>query len=175
MAIHYDKKTGRFKDDRGRFVAKDRAMRSSIARREYEQAQRSPSQARRAPAGSSKKPIRAPVAPPPAPSKKKPPAAPAPAKRVAKPASKPPPPAKKAAKPKRRRRPASRPSAREVPPWELMDDDEAAEVREFPAADEWFPDARAWDRDYGYDDLVDEWGDYVDDDTTSGGESEDDS
>lgn len=40
MAIHYDAKSKRFRDERGRLVAKDRAMRSSVARREYEAAQR---------------------------------------------------------------------------------------------------------------------------------------
>jgi len=44
MAIHYDKKLARFRDDSGKLVSRDRAMRSSTARAELKatQAKRKP-------------------------------------------------------------------------------------------------------------------------------------
>lgn len=35
MAIHYDRKLKRFRNDKGRFVKKQNALKSSIARAEY--------------------------------------------------------------------------------------------------------------------------------------------
>ena len=122
MAIHYDKRLKRFRDDAGRMVSAKRAMRSSVARREFEAAQRTP----RLPASAKKV------------SHAKPPAKPRP-----KPRAKP--------KPKPR---APGPMA----PWE-----KEGIVREYPAPDEWIPEVDF----YGYDDLVDDWGDYDDEETDS--------
>lgn len=95
MAIHFNKASGRFKDDRGRFVSKSKAMRSSIARREYAEA-----------------------------------TAPKPAHKAKRPAK-------------------SAPKA----PWI----DEGL-IKEHPEPGEWFDEAEL----YGYDDLIDDWGDYAD-------------
>lgn len=181
MAIHYDKKTGRFKDDKGRFVARDKAMRSSIARREYENA--TAVQKRKPKALPVAVPVRKPAkpkaarkvdTPPPKPKAKRAPqvqhakpkpkdAYKAPRKQAAKP-SPPPTPVPKKKAPAKKRRPRGRPSPRVEPPW-----DQEGFIREFPEDDEWFPEVGAWDRDYGYDDVADDWGDYEDDDTTSAG------
>ena len=121
MAIHYDAKAKRFRDDSGRLVSRDRAMRSSVARREYEKAQR------------------------------KRPAVKAPAKKA---------PAKKApAKPKAPRVVIKRhdPFEDGVAPWERE-----GIVREYPDDDQWFINDG-----YGYDDLIDEWGQFDDEETDS--------
>lgn len=113
MAIHYDPKTKRFRDDKGRLVARDRAMRSSIARREYEKAQK-----------AKPKPKPKPKTPPPPPPKK----------RKAKPAPPPPPPPPpkvSRAKPK----PKPKEEGPRIPPWERE-----GIVKEYPDPDEWFPE-----------------------------------
>lgn len=152
MAIHYDPKTKRFRDDKGRLVARDRAMRSSIARREYEKAQKA-------------KPKPKPKTPPPPPPKKRKakPAPPPPKKRKAKPAPPPPPPPPpppkvSRAKPKPKPKPKPKEEGPRIPPWERE-----GIVKEYPDPDEWFPEIDF----YGYDDLEDDWGDYDDEDTDS--------
>lgn len=137
MAIHYDPKTKRFRDDSGRLVKKERAMRSSIARAEYERAMRKVVHGK-----------------PPA---KKTPAKKAPAKKA--PTKKAP--AKKISRPPKPPAPPPRQTIREAPPWEQQ-----GIVREYPEGDEWFPDIDL----YGYDDALDDWGDFYDEDTTSSGE-----
>jgi hypothetical protein len=42
MSIHYHKASGRFRDDSGRFVSKERAQRSSVARAEFAAAHKPP-------------------------------------------------------------------------------------------------------------------------------------
>ena len=150
MAIHYDPKLKRFRDSSGKLVTQDRAMRSSVARREFDAAQR--------------KPKPAPPKPKPAPPKPKP----APPKRKPAPPPPPPPKRKPKAKPKapsksRQVTKAPKVSQAKLPPW--MRD---GIVQETPDPDQWFAD----DDFYGYDDMIDEWGDYDDDDTTSGGDAE---
>lgn len=66
MAIHYRKSSGRFYDDSGKRVSKDRAMKSSVARREFEQASRAPAKR------SGRATGRAPVERAPTPSRRKP-------------------------------------------------------------------------------------------------------
>lgn len=146
MSIHYDRKSGRFRDDAGHWVSKTRALKSATARKEFAKAT--------APRQRAPRP-----APPP------PPAPPPKRQRKAPPPPPPPPP-----KPARKRRapPAGRArrdedddqgddgdSSREfVPPWERE------EIQpEYP--DDWFPD------DYGYDDFIDDWGDFDDEETDS--------
>ena len=137
MAIHYDPKTKRFRDSSGKLVKKERAMRSSIARAEYERAMRK--------VVHGKPPAKkAPV--------KKAPAKKAPAKKA---------PAKKATRPPKPPAPPPRVTIPEAPPWE-----QEGIVREYPEPDEWFPEIDL----YGYDDALDDWGDYYDEDTTSSGE-----
>jgi len=156
MAIHYDKKLGRFRDDSGRLVSRDRAMRSSVARREFE---------------AATKPKRKPKpAPPPAPVKRKPAPPPAPVKRKQAPPPPPPPPPSPKRKPKTKKPSKSRQvskapkvSQAKLPPWMRE-----GIIQETPEPDEWFDDGDF----YGYDDMIDEWGDYDDDDTTSGGDAE---
>lgn len=166
MAIHYDKKTGRFKDDSGRFVARDKAMRSSIARREYADAQAKtkapprpkPAAGKRPAPVPVKKPLRPVVAKDAAPSKAKPPSKkPAPV-RVPKPA-----PAAK--KPPVKKKPKKAPPAppRIYPPH--IGEQEGI-IEEFP--EQWFPDPGSED-DFDWDDIEDIWGDYEDSDTTSAG------
>lgn len=122
MAIHYDPKLKRFRDDSGKMVSKDRALRSSIARREYEAAQR-------------KKPkLKA------LPKQKVSPAKP-----------------KVKLKAKLKARLPAKPAPR-IPPWERE-----GIVREYPEPDEWLPEVDF----YGYDDLIDDWGDYDDEETDS--------
>lgn len=89
MAIHYDPKTKRFRDSSGKLVKKERAMRSSIARAEYERAMRKVVHGK-----------------PPA---KKAPVKKAPAKKA---------PAKKATRPPKPPAPPSRVTIPEAPPWE---------------------------------------------------------
>lgn len=183
MAIHYDKKSGRFKDDNGRFVSKDKAMRSSIARREYESATKQ--HAPRVEAGAiqqRKRQVPAKAGPKPAPRKRTEkvshakPVRPVVAKkappRKAKPASKKPAPVrvpKQAAAPKAVRPPKavapSRPrdEERAYPPH--VGDQEGI-VEEFPL--DWFPDPGSED-DFDWQDIEDLWGDYEDADTTSAG------
>lgn len=133
MAIHYDPKLKRFRDNSGRIVSKARAQRSSVARREYAAAQQKPRKV---------SPAKLPPSKPKTAPKKVSPAKPAPSK----------PKAKRPPKPK------PKPSTRDVPPWE-----KEGVVREYPAPDEWFPEVDF----YGYDDLIDDWGDYDDEDTNS--------
>lgn len=151
MAIHYDKKLGRFRDDSGRIVSRDRAMRSSVARREYEAAQRKPAKRKSVPP------------PPPPPKKRKPPPPPPPPPLPPPPS--PPPKKRKPKAPSRSRKVVKAPkvSQAKLPPW--MRD---GIIKETPDPEEWFDETEF----YGYDDLIDEWGDYDDDDTTSGGETE---
>lgn len=139
MAIHYDAKSKRFRDERGRLVSKDRAMRSSVARREYEQAQR------KRKVSPAKPPTKQPAAPP----AKKSPAKKPPAKK---------PPAKKspAKKPPAKRAPP--PPQEFVPPWEIE-----GIVREYPEPDEWFPEVDWFD----YDDVLEDWGNFTDEETDS--------
>lgn len=147
MAIHYDPKTKRFRDSSGKLVKKERAMRSSIARAEYERAMRKVVHGK----PTAKK---APAKKPPA---KKAPAKKAPAKKA--PAKKAP--AKKSTRPPKPPAPPPRVTIPEAPPWE-----QEGIVREYPEPDEWFPEIDL----YGYDDALDDWGDYYDEDTTSSGE-----
>lgn len=144
MAIHYDKKLGRFRDDAGRLVSRDRAMRSSVARREYEAAQRKPKPKPKPPAPLPKRKPPPPPPPPPKPKRK---------------------PKPKAKTPSKSRQVTKTPkvSQAKLPPWMR-----GGIIKETPDPEEWFAD----DDFYGYDDLADEWGDYDDDDTTSGGETE---
>jgi len=134
MAIHYDPKTKRFRDERG-FVSRERAMRSSVARREYEAAQRKKAKPKPKPAPKAK--------PKPAP-KPAPKAKPKPAKKVSH------------GKPKAKPRPR-KPKDADLPPW-----DREGIVKETPDDDEWFTEFP-----YDYDDLIDEWGDYDDEETDS--------
>jgi hypothetical protein len=147
MAIHYDPKLKRFRDHLGHWVSAARAQKSSIARREYEAAQRKRSTPKPKP--------KPPPPPPPKVSHAKPKAKgsplkgkPAPKVSHAKPAPK-----VSRAKPKRKRKPRGL-----LSPWEYEGD-----VREYPAPDEWFPEIDS----YGYDDLVEDWGDYENEDTGS--------
>lgn len=119
MAIHYDSKLRRFRDSTGKMVSKTRAMRSSIARREYEAARR--------------KKLPRKVSPAKLPPKPKP-------------------------KPKPKVKPKVKPPLPRIPLWE-----QEGIVREYPEPDEWLPEVDF----YGYDDLVDEWGDYGDEETDS--------
>lgn len=138
MAIHYDAKLKRFRDDSGRLVSRDRAWRSSVARAEFAKAQKV---SRAKPKAVVKPPPKA--APP-----KKVPAKKAAAKKVT---------AKKAAPSK-----GKKPAQHRVFPWEV-----SGVVREYPDPQEWFPDFEEPDYDYDYDDLADDWGDFEDEDTTS--------
>lgn len=127
MAIHYDPKSKRFRDDKGRMVAAAKAMRSSVARREYEAAQRK--------------------------------ATPKPKAKPAKAAPKAKPKVKPKAKPKAEPKVSpAKPQQPRQAPWETE-----GIVREYPEPDEWFQD----DDFYDYDDLVDDWGDYDEEDTDS--------
>lgn len=159
MAIHYDKKTGRFKDDSGRFVAKAKAMRSSIARREYESATKpAPKKTQAARPGLK------PAGPKPAARKR---AAPIPVKKPVRPvvAKSAPPRKAKPVKPKPApvRVPKPTPAPRVYPPH--IGEQEGI-IEEFP--EEWFPDPGSED-DFDWDDIEDIWGDYEDADTTSAG------
>jgi hypothetical protein len=186
VAIHYDKKTGRFRDDRGRLVARDKAMRSSIARKEYENATR-PKPAAKKPAAKKPaakapaKPVKArkaaPAKPVPAKPRKAPakvspaklaPAKPLPVKAKPKPA--------KPVTPSRPRRapspaPAYRPDSRPAPDVELPWEQPEGEFVEFPEDDEWFP--MPGDADYDYDGIMDDWGDFDDDEPGYGAEGGD--
>lgn len=182
MAIHYDSKSKRFRDDSGHFVAKARAMRSSIARREYDEAQKvlakKTASRRRGASGvhaerqntrekaktkgkavshaklaDGERRRKAAVEDGTAPTAR-------PVLGVRGDA------AKKAAKRRRRKRPVDRPSPRVEPPWDVE-----GIIREFPDPSEWFPDLGAWDYGYSYDEISDDWGGYADDDTTSAGPS----
>lgn len=113
-------------------------MRSSIARREYEAAQRKQKTKPKI------KPKVSPAKPPPKPKPK------------AKPQAKPK--AKKTVKPKAKPKAKPTPRIDLSPPWERE-----GIVREYPDPDEWFPEVDF----YGYDELLDEWGDYDDEDTDS--------
>ena len=123
MAIHYDKKLKRFRDDTGRLVSKQRAMKSSVARAEYAKAQ---------------KVSRAKTAKPP--KKDQSPKTKVPAK------SKPP-----------RKKAKQHPT----PPWE------GEVVREYPEPESWFPDVDHDEYWYSYEDFLDDWGDFDDEETTS--------
>lgn len=131
MAIHYDRKLKRFRDDSGHFVSRERAMHSSVARRELAAAQRKP----------RKKPT--PKPPPP------------PAKARKRPTPKPPPPPAKARKKARKAAP-SPPAAPDLPeapmrPWDVQGAYDA------PSLSYWFDEAYEWD-DF-YDDWgdFDDW------------------
>lgn len=141
MAIHYDAKSKRFRDERGRLVSKDRAMRSSIARKEYEKAQR------------KARPMVKPKAEPKAPPAKKPKVSHAkpPVKKKPKVS-----PAKPTPKKPRKKPPVVR--GPRVLPWE-----QEGIVQEYPEPDEWFPEVDFYD----YDDLYEDWGEFEDEETDS--------
>ncbi len=168
MAIHYDPKSKRFRDERG-FVSNARGMRSSVARRELERATR-PRQPK-----PKTKPKAAPKP------KAKPPKAKAPARQAA-PSSKPKPAATKTkGKGKRKGKPKPRDKGRVshakppvilewdeqptedefgdwIPPWERE-----GIVREYPTEAEWL-DRETLD---SWDTFADDWGDQIDEDTAS--------
>lgn len=180
MAIHYDKKTGRFRDAKGRLVARDKAMRSSVARREYEDAHK-PKPAAKKPAKpaakAQAKPVKARKTPQPKPVPAKPRKAPAKAPAKVSPAKLPA--KRKAAKPATpsgpRRAPspaqAYRPDSRPAPDVELPWEQPEGEFVEFPEDDEWFP--MPGDADFDYDGIMDDWGDFDDDEPGYGAEGGD--
>ena len=129
MSIHYDAKLKRFRDSSGRLVSRARARKSSIARAEYQRAQRRPSRPKPQPKGAVPKVL--------------PKAAPKLVKKTTRKPTEPTPRAPQA-------------------PWERQ-----GVVREYPDPDEWFPDTDHDDYDYGYDDLIEDWGDYGEEDTDS--------
>lgn len=167
MAIHYDPKLGRFRDGTGRLVSKAKAMRSSIARREYEQALQKKPAARptpsvaKVPAKVSARPRKTQKAEP------KPEVAARLRKKKDAAKAKPIPPVS-------RTRPKKPPQLKatfrafeedDLPPWMRE-----GVVREYPRSYEWFPTAER----YGYDELDEDWGEYDDDETTSGGDRDED-
>jgi hypothetical protein len=162
MAIHYDAKLKRFRDGSGKLVSKAKAMRSSIARREYEQAVQKAAAVRK-PTAVAKRVLSdvPPRAQKPAVLPRKKPRAPAKAVVLA-PAAKPIPPKKKT-KPKKpgKVKPFRAFEEEDLPPWMRE-----GVVREYPRSWEWFRD----DEYYSYDELIEDWGEYDDDETTSGGE-----
>lgn len=135
MAIHYDAKLKRFRDDSGKLVSRQRAWRSSTARAEFAKAQK---------VSHAKPKTKKPQTPLAAVSKKA-------AKKA---------PAKTAAKVPRKG--AKKKAKKRIFPWDVE-----GVIREYPEPQDWFPDIEEPDYDYGYDDLIEDWGDFEDEDTTS--------